>query len=81
MADTLPAVKPGDLVVEIVNDETGEIGHRSIVTGWSERQVDKLVGGMSINLDHDRWSIVEREIAVDDVHEPAGDNGGAGVQR
>jgi sulfur relay (sulfurtransferase) DsrC/TusE family protein len=62
----IPAAKAGDVVLEIVHDETGEIGHRSIVTDWSERQIDKLATGMSINLDHDNWSVVERVLDADE---------------
>ena len=57
-----PDPKPGDRVLEITNDETGKVAHRSIVTGWPERRIDKLADGMSINLDHDHWSIIDRTV-------------------
>jgi hypothetical protein len=62
---SLPTPSPGDRVLEITRDATGEVAHRSIVTGWPERRIDKLANGMSINLDHNHWSIIDR--TVDDL--------------
>lgn len=61
----LPEAKPGDRVLEVTHRATGEVGHRSIVTGQSERQIDKLDNGMSINLDHANWKIVDRVVPAE----------------
>jgi hypothetical protein len=49
--------------LERVNYETGERTGRVDVTGKSERQVDRIVDGMTINL-HPDWFI-------DTIHDPA----------
>jgi hypothetical protein len=57
--------KPGDSVVEITRIADGHVEHRSIVTGQSERSVDRLVMGMMINLDHEHWYVNERTIPAE----------------
>lgn len=71
-AQTAPSEKPGlvqpapgDTVVEITRIADGHVEHRSIVTGQSERSVDRLVMGMMINLDHDNWYVNERQIPAE----------------
>lgn len=54
--------QPGDLVVEITRIADGHIEHRTIVTGQSERRIDRIVSARMINLDHDNWYVAEREI-------------------
>lgn len=66
MPEEIPPVKAGDRVLEITNRETGEVGHRSIVTGWADRQVAQLERGMSINLDHANWYVNDRTVTEDD---------------
>lgn len=63
--DGLVQPKPGDRVVEIVRRSDGHVEYRTIVTGQSDRQIDRLVNGMSINLDHVNWSVVERDIPAE----------------
>lgn len=47
--------------LEIVEDSTKEVVSRIDVTGKSERAIERIAGGMSINLNHDKYSIVETE--------------------
>lgn len=63
--DGLVQPKPGDRVVEIARRSDGYVEYRTVVTGKSDRQIDRLVNGMSINLDHVNWSVVERDIPAD----------------
>jgi hypothetical protein len=62
MDRTLPVPTAGDRVLEITNYATGEVAHRSIVTGWPERRIDKLIDGMSINMDHEHWTVIDRTV-------------------
>jgi hypothetical protein len=43
--------------LEIRKTETGEVVKSLDVTGKSDRQIDRIWGGMSINLNHDEYSI------------------------
>lgn len=45
----------------IVKTDTGEVVKESDVTGWSERRIEKLMDGMSINLNWDSYHISERK--------------------
>jgi hypothetical protein len=44
--------------LEIRKTETGEVVKSLNVTGKSERQIDRIWSGMSINLNHDEYSIL-----------------------
>ena len=43
--------------LEIVKDDTKEVVLRMNVTEKSERQIDKIWDGVSINLNHNEYSI------------------------
>jgi len=43
--------------LEIVKDDTNEVVSRMDVTDKSERQIDKIWDGASINLNHDDYSL------------------------
>lgn len=47
--------------IEIINDKTKEVHLRSDVTGKSDRYIDRVISGMSINLNHSEFSIITRE--------------------
>lgn len=53
-------------IVVIAQKGTGKVVKEFDVTGWSERRADKLMDGMSINLDHDRYYISQRDVATTD---------------
>lgn len=46
--------------VEIVRFGTGETVESFDVSDYSERQIERLISGMSINLNHDEFYIQER---------------------
>lgn len=48
-------------IVRIVEDETGNVVREFDVTGKTERQIDKMINGIYINLDVERFSVVEEE--------------------
>lgn len=54
-------------IVVIAQKGTGKVVKQSDVTGWPERRIDKLMDGMSINLDHDQYYIAQREIDADPI--------------
>ena len=43
--------------LEIVKDSTQEVVARLDVTGKSEKAIERIEGGMSLNLNHDEYSI------------------------
>lgn len=47
-------------LVEIIRFGTGETVESFDVTDYSERQIERLISGMSINLNHDEFYIQER---------------------
>ncbi|MBK4183184.1 hypothetical protein [Corynebacterium macginleyi] len=47
-------------LVEIIRFGTGEAVESFDVTDYSERQIERLMSGMSINLNHDEFYIQER---------------------
>lgn len=51
----------------IVKSGTGEVVKESDVTGWPERRIDKLMDGMSINLNWDAYHIENRKPAESDA--------------
>lgn len=53
-------------IVVIAKSETGEVVKEFDVTGWSERRADKLMDGISINLNHDEYYVEQREAAPTD---------------
>lgn len=55
--------------VAIVKSATGEAVREFDVTGRTERQIDKLIDGISINLDHENYHVEERPSADADAEE------------
>ena len=51
--------------LEIIKDETKEVVSRMDVTGKSERQIDRVWDGASINLNHNEYSIQLNESDVE----------------
>lgn len=49
--------------VVIVESSTGEVVKEFDVTGKSDRHIDRLMAGMSINLDHESFYVDERKPA------------------
>lgn len=47
--------------VEIIEDSSKRVSRRFEVTGQSERQIGKLKDGISINLNHAEYSVLETE--------------------
>jgi len=47
--------------LEIVKDSTQEVVSRLDVTGKSERAIERIEGGMSLNLNHNQYSIRETD--------------------
>lgn len=43
--------------VQIINNETGEAEESFDVTGESDRQIERLIRGIEINLDHTRYHV------------------------
>lgn len=43
--------------VQIINNETGEAERSFDVSGKSDRQIERLVRGIEINLDHARYYV------------------------
>lgn len=46
--------------IEIIRFGTGEAVESFDVSDYSERQIERLISGMSINLNHDEFYIQER---------------------
>ncbi len=55
------STETGKHTVCIVKTDTGKVVKESDVTGWPERRIDKLMDGMSINLNWDDYHISERK--------------------
>ena len=51
--------------LEIIEDKTKEVASRMDVTGMSERQIDKILDGVSINLNHNEYSTSLNESDVE----------------
>ena len=51
--------------LEIVKDDTNEIVSRMDVSNKSERQIDKVWDGASINLNHNEYSLQLNESEVE----------------
>jgi hypothetical protein len=51
--------------LEIIKDETNEVVSRMDVSNKSERQIDKVWDGVSINLNHNEYSIQINESEVE----------------
>ena len=49
-------------VVEIVEHRTGTVEASYTTTGWPDRQIDRLIGGILVKLDGDRYGVRERLI-------------------
>lgn len=64
--ETLPEVKNGDRVLEIVHQQTGEIVHRSVVTDQPESYIEKLERGMLMRVDMDNWFVADRVVGGED---------------
>lgn len=47
--------------IEIIEDETSEVVSRMDVTTQSERNLEKILGGINRNLNHNEFSIIEKE--------------------
>lgn len=43
--------------VQIINNETGEAEESFDVSGESDRQIERLIRGIEINLDHARYYV------------------------
>lgn len=43
--------------VQIINNETGEAEQSFDVTGESDRQIERLIRGIEINLDHAHYHV------------------------
>lgn len=43
--------------VQIINSETGEAERSFDVSGKSDRQIERLIRGIEINLDHARYYV------------------------
>ena len=43
--------------VQIINNETGEAEESFDVSGESDRQIERLIRGIEINLDHTRYYV------------------------
>ena len=52
------------LYVEIVEGKTEEVVARYNVTGESDRSIDKIIAGASINLNHAEYSIRKKYSAA-----------------
>jgi hypothetical protein len=51
--------------LEISHDKTKEVVSRMDVSGMSQRQIDKVWDGASINLNHKEYSISEKESDIE----------------
>lgn len=46
------------IYLEIINDYTKEVVKRIDVTDWSQREKDRVRSGISINLNHEQYSVI-----------------------
>jgi hypothetical protein len=47
--------------IEIIEDKTGEVVSRIDIASQSERNIEKILGGINRNLNHSEFSVNEKE--------------------
>lgn len=51
--------------IEIIKDSTGEVVLRMDVSNRTDRQIERILNGASINLNHDEYSLIETESDIE----------------